>query len=104
MLKCWGDFQGYSQFVTVKWSSFQINGWGGFLLKEKLCLIKGSLQEWHQHHSRNVEGGMKAVKDIISSLDSKAEETVLLEEEEEEKLHELSVNRYSLARVHSNIY
>jgi len=66
-------------------------------------LIKGSLQEWHRHHSQNVEGKMKAVKDRISSLDSKAEETVLLEEEEEE-LHELSVNLYSLARVHSSIY
>lgn len=44
MLKCWADFPGYAQFVRDTWGSFNINGWGGFVLKEKLKLIKGSLK------------------------------------------------------------
>lgn len=50
MLKCWADFHGYAQFVRDKWSSFNIEGWGGFVLKEKLKLMKGCLKEWHKQH------------------------------------------------------
>jgi hypothetical protein len=63
MLKCWADFPGYSQFVRDKWSSLHINGWGGFVLKENLKLIKGSLKEWHQRHSQNLESKCFVVKD-----------------------------------------
>jgi len=40
MLKCWQDVPGYNQFVQDKWNSFHIEGWGGFVIKEKLKLIK----------------------------------------------------------------
>jgi hypothetical protein len=45
MLKCWQDISGYQQFVKDKWNSFQIEGRGGFVLREKLKLIKGALKE-----------------------------------------------------------
>jgi hypothetical protein len=45
MLKCWQDMAGYHQFVKDKWNSFQIEGWGGFVLREKLKLIKVALKE-----------------------------------------------------------
>lgn len=45
MLKCWQDTPGYKQFVRDKWKSFQIVGWGGFVLREKLKLIKLALKE-----------------------------------------------------------
>ena len=51
MLKCWADFPGYSEFVTQQWSSIQVNGWGCFVLKQKLKLLKLSLKDWHQRHS-----------------------------------------------------
>jgi len=44
MLKCWADLPGYFQFVKEKWQMFDVSGWGGFVLKEKLKLIKGSLK------------------------------------------------------------
>jgi len=36
MLKCWADIPGYGDFVKDRWRSFQVQGWSGFILKEKL--------------------------------------------------------------------
>jgi len=54
MLKCWADIPGYDSFVQDKWRSFQISGWGSFVLKEKLKFLKSALKEWHHHHSKNL--------------------------------------------------
>ncbi|MCI28325.1 cysteine-rich receptor-like protein kinase, partial [Trifolium medium] len=55
MLKCWQDIPGYKQFVVSTWRSLQIDGWGGFVLKEKLKLVKRALQEWHASHASNLK-------------------------------------------------
>jgi len=34
MLKCWEKFPGYKNFVYEQWQSFQLEGWGSFVLKE----------------------------------------------------------------------
>ncbi|MCI94330.1 cysteine-rich receptor-like protein kinase, partial [Trifolium medium] len=39
MLKCWKDVPGYNLFVREKWKSFQVDGWGGYVLKEKLKTV-----------------------------------------------------------------
>jgi len=44
LLKCWQDMPGYNNFVRENWSSFEVTGWGGFVLKEKLKLIKVALR------------------------------------------------------------
>jgi len=40
MLKCRSDIPGYQQFVRSKWEFFNVDGWGGYVVKEKLKLIK----------------------------------------------------------------
>jgi len=45
MLKRWENFTRYNEFVRDKWRSFQLDGWGGYVLKEKLKLIKLALKE-----------------------------------------------------------
>jgi hypothetical protein len=89
-------------FVTSKWQSFQVEGWGGFVLKEKLKMIKVALREWHQNHSHNISGRITLVKGRISVLDEKGELSTLGEEEMKE-LHSLSVELHSLSRIHSSI-
>jgi exonuclease III len=102
MLKCWSEFPGYSDFVREKWGSFQCQGWGGFVLKEKLKMLKFGLKEWHQQHVKNLDSKILTVKDKLAFLDSKAEVTGLSEEEVIE-LHDLSVNLHSLAQVQNSI-
>ena len=33
-LKCWKDFPDYKEFVRNKLTSFEVDGWGGFVLKD----------------------------------------------------------------------
>jgi len=102
MLKCWDDYPGYNDFVQLKWSSFNVQGWGGFVLQQKLKMMKSCLKEWHQKHSKNLEGKILEVKNRISYFDSKGAVSTLLEAEVQE-LHELSVNLHSMSRVQNSI-
>jgi hypothetical protein len=43
-LKCWSDAPGYKQFVSNTWKSLHVEGWEGFVLKEKFKLIKSALK------------------------------------------------------------
>jgi hypothetical protein len=45
VVKCWCDVPGYNLFVKEKRQSIQVDGWDGFVLKEKLKLMKGALKE-----------------------------------------------------------
>jgi len=102
LLKCWSDLPGYKEFVTEKWQSFRIDGWGGYVLKEKLKLIKGCLKLWHWSHTQNLECKIQSAKDCISMLDVKAE-VHDLEEEEVGELHLLSAEVLSLSKLHASI-
>lgn len=89
ILKYWADLPGYKKFVKDQWLSFQVDSWGGFVMKDKLKLIKGGLKLWHQNHTRNLEGKIEAVKDRISFMDVKGDAQDLAEEELRE-MHYLS--------------
>jgi uncharacterized protein with NRDE domain len=62
MLKCWRDIPGYHLFVRDKWKSFQVTGWGGYVLKEKLKLIRAALKDWHQAHAQNLSSRIESLK------------------------------------------
>ncbi|CAI8616530.1 unnamed protein product [Vicia faba] len=81
---------------------FSGGGWGGFVLKEKLRLIKGRLRWWHQQHSQNLERKISQVNERIKSLDVKVEQ-LTLEEGGEVELHDLSVELLSLSKLNSSI-
>ena len=102
MLKCWADFPGYNSFVRDTWRSFQLSGWGSFVLKEKLKLLKVALRDWHHRHSKNLPAWILSLKDKIASLDLKEESSVLSDHEIQE-LHGLSEDLFSLSRVNSSI-
>jgi hypothetical protein len=74
MLKCWKDVPGYIMFVREKWNSFQVDGWGSFLIKEKLKMIKRTLKDWHIAHTQNLPSRIEALKVRLPTLDEKGEE------------------------------
>jgi len=102
ILICWDSFLGYRLFVEEKWRSFNVDGWGGYVLKEKLKLIKVALKEWHQHHSQNLSAKIVTLKDKITYFDLKGETSTLLDGEVEE-LHELTEELFSMSMVHNSI-
>ena len=102
MLKCWQDMLGYQQFVTEKWNSFQLEGWGGFVLCKKLKLIKAALKEWHLAHAHNIPGKIDNLKNHQTELDDKGEDDGLSAQELLE-LREVSQSLHSLSRVNTSI-
>ncbi|GAU36101.1 hypothetical protein TSUD_277120 [Trifolium subterraneum] len=84
MLKCWRDVSCYKGFVKDKWNSFQVDGWGGFVLKEKLRMIKTALKDWHTAHTQNLPSRIDSLKARLSTLDLKGEEEALSEAEIDE--------------------
>ncbi|GAU51140.1 hypothetical protein TSUD_411890 [Trifolium subterraneum] len=102
MLKCWKDIPGYNMFVKDKWNSLQVDGWGGYVLKEKLKRIKMELKDWHKSHTQNLPSRIESLKDWLAVLDEKGEEDTLLEDELAE-LHEITEDIHSLSRLHTGI-
>jgi len=81
---------------------FDVSGWGGFVLKEKLKLIKGSLKVWHHNHTKKLEGRIIELQDRLASLDSKGEEFDL-EVDKIEELHSISANLFSLSKINTSM-
>jgi len=102
MLKCWENFLGYKTFVCEQWNSFLVEGWGGYVLKEKFKLIKLALKDWHQRHSQNIPSKILLLKDKITVIDLKGESVELIDDEIEE-LHGLSEDLFSLSRINNSI-
>jgi len=69
MLKCWQDTQGYKKFVIEKWQSFHVEGWGGYVHREKLKHIKLALKEWHLLDAKNITRRIDVLKHRLSELD-----------------------------------
>ena len=61
MRKCWADFPGYADFVRKQWGTFNTTGWGGFVLQQKLKLIKTCLKDWHHNHTKNLDATIMGV-------------------------------------------
>ena len=102
MLKCWETLPGYNNFVHNRWQSFQLEGSGGYVLKEKLKLLKLALKEWHQTHLQNLPSRISLLKEEIAMLDLKGE-SYALSGDDIADLHGLSEDLFSLSRIHSSI-
>ena len=102
MLKCWQEMSGYKQFVKEKWHSFQLEGWGGIVLREKLKLIKSALKEWHSVHAQNIPGRIDSLKVRLSVFDGKGQDGELTTDEIEE-MRGITHDIHSLSRIHTSI-
>ncbi|MCH79622.1 cysteine-rich receptor-like protein kinase, partial [Trifolium medium] len=102
MLKCWKDVPGYNLFVREKWNSFQVDGWGGFVLKEKFKMIKLALKDWNTTHTQNLPSRIESLKERLAALDDKGGEEGL-SETELAGLHGVTSNIHSLSGLHASI-
>ncbi|GKV35031.1 hypothetical protein SLEP1_g43351 [Rubroshorea leprosula] len=51
----WLHTPGFSDMVAAKWKEIKIQGWGGFILKEKLKKLKDFLREWSKSSLQEVD-------------------------------------------------
>ncbi|MCH80227.1 cysteine-rich receptor-like protein kinase [Trifolium medium] len=66
---------GYQEFVRQKWKDFKVEGWGGYVLKEKFKAIKKELKEWHKNHCSNLDEKILKMKEKLNNLDLQCQET-----------------------------
>jgi hypothetical protein len=98
MLKCWADVPGHIDFVKEKLQSMQVQGWSGFILKEKLKKLKECLRSWHLNHTLNIDSKIQSAKDRLAVLDAMGENNTLGIQEVDE-LHMLSVDIVALLKL-----
>ncbi|GAU41069.1 hypothetical protein TSUD_284390 [Trifolium subterraneum] len=79
----------------------EVDGWGGYVLKEKLKFLKISLKEWYISYSRNVPSRIDSLKDRLSVLDCKGKEEGLTEGEILE-LHGITSDIHFLTRMNKH--
>lgn len=44
----WMQHHSFKEFVSEKWNTFNIQGWGGYVVKKKLKLLKVELKKWRE--------------------------------------------------------
>lgn len=91
----------YEEFVKNEWRGLEVEGWKGFILKEKIKNIKSKLRVWNKEHFGNLDVQIQESKDEIDKIDLRGESGVLTEEEIKEtricvsRVHSLSSRKYS---------
>ncbi|GKV22123.1 hypothetical protein SLEP1_g32015 [Rubroshorea leprosula] len=75
-LDCWLELKEFSSFVQEKWSSYIVEGWEGFKLKEKFKLLKNDLKKWNKEVFGHIDRKTEEIRDEIKKLDDKAENGV----------------------------
>lgn len=74
----------FKSFVEDKWRSFNIQGWGSYVLKEKQKLLKGALKEWKKGNLGDLDKSIEEKKCELERLDI-IDDTFGLDEEEARK-------------------
>lgn len=101
MMRCWEEMDGYEDFVKKEWQSLHVEGWRGFVLKEKLKKIKFHLKWWNKEQCGNIDRQIEQAKEELAKLDLKGDVGVLSSEEVENrriyasKIHRLSTMQCS---------
>jgi len=102
MLKCWADIPGYFDFVKDFWQDTHVFGWSGFVLKEKLKLLKEQLRCWHSNHTLNIDSKVRNAKIRVAALDVIGEDSDLSFGEEAE-LHDLATDIMAFSNLQASM-
>lgn len=68
-LNAWMSHHDFRRFVTQKWNSYKVEGWGGFVTKEKFKLLKEDLKRWNNNVFGAIEKNIEKMKEEIWKLD-----------------------------------
>ncbi|MCH79404.1 LINE-1 reverse transcriptase like [Trifolium medium] len=69
----WIEHKNYKKIVKEAWENHSVNGWMGFVLKEKLKGIKNSLKGWNREEFGALEDKIAILIEDINDLDSRSE-------------------------------
>lgn len=70
----WMNEKGFKELVEEEWRKHKVEGWSGFVLKEKLKHIKEIIKRWYKEKFGNLDRRIDEKTDQVNDLDSKLEE------------------------------
>lgn len=68
-INAWKNDPGFMENVGDSWREGGIEGWGCFVLKEKLKRLKGVLKTWNSNQFGHLEGKVRELREELSELD-----------------------------------
>ncbi|MCH83010.1 reverse transcriptase, partial [Trifolium medium] len=77
----WLSNPSFRKVVSDAWGSFEVRGWKGYVVKEKMKLLKGSLKLWNKEVYGNIDKKIDDLTFAIEELEIKSESLGLSEEE-----------------------
>lgn len=92
-VNAWCSYPNFLEFVEKVWSGYDIEGWGGFKVKEKLKLLKEDLKKWNTEVFGSLDHKIDKLKLNIQELDL-YDEVFGLEEEEVIKRKEATTDLF----------
>lgn len=102
VLNCWFQCHSFKSFVEKHWSEFRVEGWGAFVLKEKLKLLKTALRSWNSEVFGDMNVLRKKLVLRINELDEKAESEGINEDERSER-HKAMMEFWKVSKLNESI-
>ncbi|XP_057426056.1 uncharacterized protein LOC130719419 [Lotus japonicus] len=102
VLNCWFQDHRFPAFVKQSWEGIHIDGWGAFVLKQKLKALKSNLKSWNHEVFGDLRKRRNDAVQRINDLDKKEEEGGLSVgdiEERKQLLHEF----WSVLKLHESL-
>ncbi|KAL8507401.1 hypothetical protein ACS0TY_018084 [Phlomoides rotata] len=100
----WLSHEGLGSFVAEKWSSYNTSGWAGFVLKEKLKMLKEDLKVWNQQKFRILEASIEKKRNEVLIQDTIDDVLGLESEEIYRRAHIMDALAKDLQRLDSQLY
>lgn len=92
-LNAWLFHLEFKTFITRKWQEYSVNGWGAFVVKEKLKMLKEDLKVWNREVFGHLDFKIEKHKSVIEQLDV-IDEVFGLEEDEYTRRQEAIASLY----------
>lgn len=68
-LNIWTSHPNFLEFVESRWSTYAVEGWAGFVLKEKLKLLRADLKTWNSEVFGDIDTSINLKKTRIGEID-----------------------------------
>ncbi|KAL8512924.1 hypothetical protein ACS0TY_019184 [Phlomoides rotata] len=74
MINWWIDIESFRNLVSNFWRNTSVEGWGGFVLKEKMKMLKLEIKNWKRGYGTNFSKEIEEAEMKLANLDSKLEQ------------------------------
>lgn len=68
-IDAWFDHPEFKKFILDKWRNYSVQGWSGYIIKEKFKLLKQDIKIWNREVFGSIENRIEKNREEIKCLD-----------------------------------